>query len=204
MKIELEEYNSEWSEKFGAVKQELQHILFNLNPEIEHIGSTSVPNLAAKPVIDIAVGVTDLEDLDKTVEPMLENKYIYYQVYNSAMPFRRFFVGLKSKKDVEEFNNIYKEKDTIPHEQIHSYKLCHIHIWKFNSPEWIRHIAFRDYLIEHPNIKNQYETLKKELSLKNWIDGNEYNDGKNDFIKTEETKAVLWYNKKQRKNKNSY
>lgn len=201
MKIELEEYNSEWSKKFIQIEQELRLILCKLNPVIEHIGSTSVPNLAAKPLIDIAIGVTDLKDLDKTVEPMLKNKYIYYQVYNAVMPYRRFFVGLKSKKDIAKFNNIYKESATIPHEKIQSYKLCHIHVWQFDSAEWIRHIAFRDYLIEHPNIKKKYATLKKELSLKNWIDGNEYNDGKNDFIKIEETKAVLWYNRKQRINK---
>ena len=73
------------------------------------------------------------------------------------------------------------------------YKLSHIHIWLYNSDDWIRHIAFRDYLIEHPNDMLQYEELKKNLSEKEWLDGNEYNDAKNDFIKNLELKAILWY-----------
>jgi len=198
MKIEIVAYNLGWKKKFNQIKETLQTVLCELNPTIEHIGSTAVPNLAAKSIIDIAIGVLNLSDLDKTVEPMLNKGYLYYEVYNAIMPFRRFFVGLKNKKDIGNLNNIYKEGDSIPHKEISLYKLCHIHVWKLGSTEWIRHIAFRDYLIEHPNIKIQYETLKKQLSVKNWIDENEYNDGKNDFIKTTETKAVFWYNEKQK------
>ena len=195
MKIEIVKYNPDWPIRFGQIRQELQTILAKLNPTIEHIGSTAVPNLSAKPIIDIAIGVEKLEDLDKAVEPMVQNNFIYYEVYNTIMPLRRFFIGLNDKKDNEKFNSIYSTKENLPHEKIDPYKLCHIHIWEHNSKEWIRHIAFRDYLIEHPSIKTQYENLKKQLSLKNWSSGNEYNSGKNDFIKTEEAKAVLWCNK---------
>ena len=54
-------------------------------------------------------------------------------------------------------------------------------------------LAFRDYLIEHPNDRLQYEKLKMGLSEKEWFDGNEYNDSKNDFVKNLELKAILWY-----------
>jgi len=50
------------------------------------------------------------------------------------MSFRRFFVGLKDKKDTAKFNNIYKKNDSIPHERIQLYKLCHMHVWEFDSP----------------------------------------------------------------------
>ena len=196
MKIEIEEYNPEWPNKFKLIKKELNTILGKLNPRIEHIGSTSVPNLAAKPVIDIAVGIKNTGDLDETIEPMISNHYIYYEVYNSDMPLRRFFVGLKDKKDHIKFKNTYTENDTIPHEEINSHRLAHVHIREFGTPEWIRHIAFRDYLVEHPKIKNQYEAIKIQLSLKNWRDGMEYNDGKDSFIKIEESKAILWYHEK--------
>jgi len=199
MKIEVVNYNPEWPNTFDHIRKELQTILGELNPDIEHIGSTAVPDLAAKPIIDIAVGLNTVEDLDNVIRPMLQNQYIYYEVYNAAMPLRRFFLGLKDKKDRAKFKDIYSEGDTIPHEKISSHKLCHIHVWEFGSSEWIRHIAFRDYLIEHPTVKDQYATLKKQLSKENWRDGNEYNEGKDSFIKVEQSKAVLWYNKEREK-----
>ena len=195
MKINIEKYNKEWTGQFEKIKTDLCLILVKLNPKIEHIGSTSVPNLGAKPIIDIQVGIENSYDLDKTIEPMINNHYIYYEIYNSVMPNRRLFVGLKDKKYIRNFQNIYSKGDFIPHEKINQLRLTHIHIWEHGTDDWNRHIAFRDYLREHPEITSQYESLKKQLSLKDWKDGNEYNDAKDNFIKTEEAKAILWYKK---------
>ena len=195
MKIIIEKYNPIWVKEFKKLKKELASILKNLNPQIEHIGSTSVPSLSAKPIIDIAIGVSKSAELDITICPMIENKFIYYEVYNKVMPKRRLFVGLKNKNDSHKFKKIYSNDEEIPHEKIHSFRLCHIHIWKFGTYEWERHIAFRDYLKEHTKIKDEYELLKVKLSKKNWIDGNEYNFGKNDFIKEIESNAISWYDK---------
>ena len=63
----------------------------------------------------------------------------------------------------------------------------------YNSEHWIRHIAFRNYLREHVTIQKEYQKLKRELSTKDWLDGNDYNKAKNDFIKIEEKKAIDWY-----------
>jgi len=195
LKINIEKYNKEWIVQFEQIKAELCSILIKLCPKIEHIGSTSVPNLAAKPIIDIQVGIENSYDLDKTIEPMINTHYIYYEIYNSVMPNRRLFVGLKDKKYIRNFQNIYSKGDLIPHEKINQLRLTHIHIWEHGTDDWNRHIAFRDYLREHPEIASQYESLKKQLSLKDWKDGNEYNDAKDSFIKTEEAKAILWYRK---------
>lgn len=192
MKIEIEEYNREWTGQFEKIKADLYSILINLNPKIEHIGSTSVPDLAAKPIIDIQVGIKNSNDLDKTIEPMINNHYIYYEIYNSVMPDRRLFVGLKDEKDIRNFQNIYSKGDLIPHEKINQLRLTHVHIWEHGTKDWNRHIAFRNYLREHAEVKGQYESLKKQLSLKDWKDGNEYNDAKDSFIKTTEAKAILW------------
>ena len=192
MKIEIEEYNREWTGQFEKIKADLYSILINLNPKIEHIGSTSVPDLAAKPIIDIQVGIKNLNDLDKTIEPMINNHYIYYEIYNSVMPERRLFVGLKDEKDIRNFQNIYSKGDLIPHEKINQLRLTHVHIWEHGTKDWNRHIAFRNYLREHADVKGQYESLKKQLSLKDWKDGNEYNNAKDSFIKTTEAKAILW------------
>jgi GrpB-like predicted nucleotidyltransferase (UPF0157 family) len=198
MKIEIAEYNPEWLNQFKLIKEELNVILGELNPRIEHIGSTSVPGLAAKPIIDILVGIERVSLLDETIKLMIRHNYIYYEIYNSDMPSRRLYIGLKDKNDINIFQSIYTNQDKIPHIKIHQHKLTHIHILGFETPEWKRHIAFRDYLREHAATNTHYEHLKKELSSRNWKDGNEYNSSKNDFIKTEEEKAILWYNEKQK------
>ena len=193
MKINIEKYNPNWIIQYTHIRNQLLWILNSFNPIIEHIGSTSIPSLSAKPIIDIAVGIINISELNKTIIPMINNQYLYYEIYNKQMPKRRFFVGLKDKKDHTKFQSIYSNNDNIPHNNLQKYKLSHIHIWQYNSDDWIRHIAFRDYLIEHPNDMSQYEELKRILSEKEWVDGNEYNDAKNDFIKNLELKAILWY-----------
>ena len=200
MKIIIEKYNPEWKKQFKIIKNELSSALKFLNPKIEHIGSTSIPALSAKPIIDIAIGVNKSSELDLTIDPMIKNKFIYYEVYNKIMPKRRLFIGLKNKNDFYKFKKIYSNNEEIPHKEIHGFKLCHIHIWEFETSEWKRHIAFRDYLKEYEKIKKEYEILKIRLSKENWIDGNEYNLGKNDFIKQIESEAILWCDKHNRYN----
>jgi GrpB-like predicted nucleotidyltransferase (UPF0157 family) len=198
MKIKIEEYNSEWSIQFQQIEDNLKIILGKLNPRIEHFGSTSVPGLASKPIIDILVGLERTSLLDETIEPMIKHNYIYFQIYNSDMPYRRHYVGLNDKSDPNMFQSIYSNKDKIPYEELQQHKLSHIHIWEYGTSEWNRHIAFRDYLREHPMIKTHYAQLKKALSQRDWKDGNEYNDGKDDFIKAEEANAILWYEEKKK------
>ena len=172
----------------------LKKILGHLKPKIDHIGSTAVPNLSSKPIIDVLVGLKKM-DINKSIKPMIKNKYIYYEAYNSLMPNRRLFVGLKDNKFYRNFNKIYSKDYSIPHKKINFYKLTHIHIWPFNSKDWIRHIAFRDYMISNPKIAMQYKKLKEELSFKDWSDGNHYNAAKESFIKKIESDALSWYNK---------
>ena len=151
--------------------------------------------LSAKPIIDIAVGINNNSELDLTIDPMIENKYIYYEVYNKIMPRRRLFVGLKKKIDFHKFQEKYSNNEEIPNNEINNLRLCHIHIWKFGSSEWKRHIAFREYLKKYPVVCEKYAYLKNNLSEKNWVDGNEYNSAKNNFIKQVESEAYPWYNK---------
>lgn len=193
MKITIEPYNPNWVHQFDEIKNELNDILVDFDPIIEHFGSTSIPHLAAKPVIDILVGIDDTKYFREIEKRMKSHPYIYYEVYNSSMPNRRLFVRLKDEVDTTLFPKIYQTLDNIPHQELNESRIAHVHIWKFGTPDWIRHIAFRDYLIAHPYIKKEYETLKKELSKRNWEDGNDYNTGKDKFIKTEEAKAILWY-----------
>ena len=193
MKIQVEKYNPGWKLQFMSIKKDLQRLLLNFKPAIEHIGSTSVEGLYAKPVIDIAVGLHTLDDLDNIIPLMLQKQYIYYEVFNAQMPERRLFVGLKDTADLTKFKSVYTADDDIPHEEINNNRHCHIHCWVYDSDEWIRHIAFREYLKNFKEARESYSNLKLMLSKKNWRDGMHYNDNKNSFIKREELKAIKWF-----------
>lgn len=197
MKIILEKYNPDWSVDFQKVNAELNGLLGFLNPIIEHIGSTSVHGLSAKPIIDILVGVREESDLGDTITPLVDNGYVYYEIFNKYMHYRRFFVKHKtSSKDLKTPKVITEENPILASTEEHSNRLAHIHIVPYNSEHWIRHVAFRDYLRAHSAVREQYQKLKGQLSHKEWIDGNDYNKAKDHFLKTEEANAVRWYQNK--------
>lgn len=196
MKIELERHNPEWENQFKSIKEELVKKIGFVNPQIEHIGSTSIDGLSAKPIIDILIGLERSDLLDEVIHPLLEQDYVYYPVFNEMMPYRRFFVKHTSKAGHLSIPNVINNEQDIPKStEEHSARLAHIHILSYNSEHWIRHIAFRDYLREHLDVRKEYQKLKEELSIKDWLDGNDYNKAKDSFIKTEEKKAIDWYNK---------
>ncbi|MBV8328064.1 GrpB family protein [Chryseobacterium sp.] len=199
MKVTFEKYNPSWKIEFESIKNELEKNIGFLNPRIEHIGSTSVEGLSAKPVIDIMIGVKNEEELDKIPSLLQGQDYVYYERYNEDMPYRRFFIKLIDLPQKLDLPEIIHYNDEIP-EKIHDHKLriAHIHVIPTSSEHWTRHIAFRDYLRTHPEIKDEYQQLKEHLSQNEWYDGNDYNEAKDPFIKREERKAVQWYAEHQK------
>lgn len=196
MKIKFGKYDPLWPERFYEIKSELLELTGFLNAQVEHIGSTSVEGLSAKPIIDILVGLKDKNDLDKTVQPLIDKGYIHYRLYNEEMPYRRFFVKHKDGYSNPAIPKIITGKDQVPAStEEHNNRLAHIHILPLDSEHWIRHIAFRDYLTANADIKDEYQKLKEQLKSREWQDGNEYNSAKDAFIKEEERKAVIWYHK---------
>ncbi|WP_337059028.1 GrpB family protein, partial [Elizabethkingia meningoseptica] len=145
MKLTVEKYNPDWKKQFEILKKELEAATASIHTIIEHVGSTSVEGLSAKPVIDILVGIDAEEDLDK-IPPMLKG-YVYYEKYNEDMPYRRYFVKLKDVPAAWSFPEHIKPGDEIPEKlHDHSLRVAHIHVIPVSSEHWIRHIAFRDYL----------------------------------------------------------
>ncbi len=107
-------------------------------------------------------------------------------------------------KNQESFFSDYTTISKIPNEKLHQNKIANIHIWIFNSSEWIRHIAFREYIKFNIDVRNQYQKLKEVLSLQNWTNGDEYNNAKNAFIKRKERKAIKWYRENERHQSNRF
>ncbi|NBI28157.1 GrpB family protein [Chengkuizengella marina] len=155
--IVIEEYNSDWSIQFEKEKEKLKQVLNNDLLPIEHIGSTSVKGLAAKPIIDIMIGVKSLSEVDIFIEPLKPLGYEY--VFHTEFPQRRFFRKGKWRAGTH-----------------------HLHIYEYNSKFWINNILFRNYLRDFPDTKLQYNQLKKDLAVKYEYDRIGYTSAKAPFI----------------------
>jgi GrpB-like predicted nucleotidyltransferase (UPF0157 family) len=166
MKVSIVEYRPEWRKMFEDEKRIIQMALEGVSARIEHIGSTAVAGLAAKPIIDIMVGLEDFSIADHLVPKMEALGYEYIQKYEAVMPFRRFFI---------------KEQTGIRTHQIHMVAV--------GSEFRERLILFRDYLRQNPSVAARYASLKRELAEREWNDVNEYADAKTEFIRKIENEA---------------
>jgi GrpB-like predicted nucleotidyltransferase (UPF0157 family) len=164
------DYQEAWPEMFEAEKQRILQAVGSYIATVEHIGSTSVPGLAAKPVIDILIGVHDLAVADKhCIRPIVALGYEYVDAYEDQMPDRRYF----------------RQSDA------GGMRTHHIHLWPHDHLEYERHIVFRDYLRAHPAEADAYAKLKREL-IGQFDSGNAYAEAKSVFIKPAETRAFAW------------
>lgn len=194
MKLVVQPYTIKWKEQFSTIAEELKKLLGDEDIQIDHIGSTAVEGLSAKPIIDIQLGVKDRNALDGISNMLQAPNLVYYEKYNEFMPQRRFFVLFNRSTNDLGVPSIVKLKEAIP-DILHNHdlRIAHIHVFIKESEDWLRHIAFRDYLRNHPKIKNSYQSLKELLGEQDWKDGNDYNAAKDDFLKKEERKALAWY-----------
>ncbi|WP_413513159.1 GrpB family protein [Myroides odoratus] len=198
MILPFEPYNSQWKEMFGEIKCQLEESLQSIQPRVEHIGSTAVEGLSAKPIIDIMIGVKDDLELNQVPLLLAGKQYVYYPKYNVEMPYRRFFVLLKDSPKEFGLPETIDIGEEIP-EKMHNHdlRIAHIHVIPVTSENWTRHIAFRDYLRTFSAVKDEYQALKEKLVQQQWEDGNDYNAGKDEFLKREEKQAIAWYSKQK-------
>ncbi len=165
-KIQVDKYSENWPAIFNDEKVVIQNVTGNVN--IEHIGSTSVPGLNAKPVIDMMAMADDLNDVMNFVEPLKKIGYVYIPELELQIPDRKFF---------------QKRIDDIPK--------YHLSFAEPTSQYWKEHILFRNYLKTHPESVNEYENLKKQLAEKFVSDFDAYNAGKTEFIRSIIEKAIM-------------
>lgn len=193
MKIIIEPYQSAWKSRFKEEKTIIEAALALLSPVVEHIGSTSVPGLGAKPIIDILVGVQQEKQLDESVGPMISAGYTYFQKYNPLMPYRRLYVRFREAPGVKPPQLVDIGEEFTIGEQFHA--VTHIHLLVKDTLHWTRHIAFRDYLRAHPAKAAEYESHKRFITRQEFKDGIAYNDAKNEWVKNVEQEALQWYAK---------
>ena len=179
MKVALQSYATEWPVIFEYEKYLLQRVLQIPGIDIEHVGSTAVPGLSAKPVIDILVGMPQMHSLDDALEPMLSLGYVYVKYYERFIPDRRFLVRTSSqhmdKTNIIETEEEFLEWQTVEHTH-------HVHVVHYGSQYWNDHLKFRDHLRHNPADRLVYELLKKQLSDNDWESINDYVKAKTSFI----------------------
>ncbi len=167
-KVEVVPHDPTWR---GAFETESKLIALALRDNvvaIHHIGSTAIPEIHAKPIIDMLVEVKDITKID--VQSSALEALGYEAMGEFGISGRRFF-----RKGNEA-----------------GIRTHHIHTFEVASPQIERHLAFRDYMISHPEAAQQYSELKRELANKYQDNIQGYMDGKDGFIKAMDLKAAKW------------
>ena len=153
--IKLVQYGTEWTDKFNTEKEKLKDVFKFYSYEIEHIGSTSVIHMTAKPIIDIAVKLEGVELVPELILSLSGLSYIYRGEY--GLEGRHFF----EKGNPRQF---------------------HLHIVDDKTDHWHRWLKFRAVLRQNKEVRQEYIKLKTELAQKYHYQREKYTQGKSDFI----------------------
>lgn len=165
--IEIQSFNPDWPRIFHEEAQNVKAVLGPNLLSAHHIGSTAVPGLAAKPIIDILLVVQSLDTLDACNDTMLRLGYIAKG--ENGISGRRYFQRLEGEQH-----------------------LFHIHAFAVGHPEIARHLNFRDYLIAHPQTAQDYQDLKYTLAAQFREGPADYTADKGDFIRLVDERAAAW------------
>ncbi len=165
--IVVVEYDPDWVRQYEAERTLILQIIGEHVAAIEHMGSTAVPGLAAKPIIDILLGVRALGEAPACIQPLANIGYEYVPEYETSIPERRYF-----------------------HKGPPQARTHHLHMVEVTSEFWKRQLAFRDYLRAHPAVAREYAELKQALAVQYKWDRSGYTDAKSAFVQAVLAKAL--------------
>ncbi|MDD5529435.1 MAG: GrpB family protein [bacterium] len=155
--VKIVPYSTKWHTAFEKEKKVLSNILKGKFLDIQHIGSTSIPGLVAKPILDIAIAISNINILEECIKKLENNGYQY----------------LGDKEGRKNYLFVKGDEDNRTH---------YIHIVGINSLNWKNYILFRDYLISNKDSYIEYSKLKKKLAKRFSNNRKEYTKLKADFI----------------------
>jgi GrpB-like predicted nucleotidyltransferase (UPF0157 family) len=173
MDVHVVPHDPAWQHAFTAEAERIAHALGEPHVRVHHIGSTAIPGIAAKPVIDILLEVDVIDRLDRQRADM--QALSYEALGEFGIQGRRYF-----------------RKNTATGIRTH-----HVHGFRTGSAEAVRHLAFRAYLVAHPDESQAYGALKEALAMQHPNDMPAYMDGKDVFIKERVRRALVWWETKQ-------
>lgn len=166
--VKLVAHQDEWGENAEKTIVKLKHLLGNTAVDIQHIGSTAISSIHAKPIIDIVVGVYDLNEITPYVEVLGQNGFV----------FRGEDVSEQILFVMGDFEN-----DLRTH---------HIHVVRWNGNEWNNYIHFRDYLNAFPEKAMIYDDCKQKLAVRFSGERERYTEGKQELIECILKEAGIW------------
>lgn len=166
-KVEVVPFDPQWAAEFKHLSEQLLKLFPDNTIKLYHIGSTSVPGLAAKPIIDILGEVSDIELVEKITQKLEDSGYIAKG--ENGIAGRRYF---------------FKVQD--------GQRKCHLHIYQTGHPDINRHLVFRDYLRAHPEEAKRYGDVKAEAAARNTHNIDLYIQEKSPIIKELEASAIKW------------
>lgn len=165
MPLELHPHDPRWAAYFDEVRASLSGALGRYALDIQHVGSTSIAGIVAKPVIDVAVAIEQYPLPDEVLTAVEALGYTYWGEY--GIPHRHLF---------------FQRGGPVGY---------NIHINELANDQFQRHVLFRDYLRAHPDAAQGYERLKLELAAQ-YEDVNTYANSKSEFVRDILKKAHLW------------
>jgi GrpB-like predicted nucleotidyltransferase (UPF0157 family) len=157
--VEVVDYDQQWPQRYAEERDRIASVIGDAAVAIEHVGGTAVPGLPAKPVIDLMVGVADIERAGPAVAGLINLGYEYIPEFETQLPDRRYF-----RRGTPESH--------------------HVHMVPVSSDYWSDHLLFRDYLRTHPQAAEEYGKLKRGLAGRFHLDRGAYRAGKVPFIDT--------------------
>lgn len=166
-KVILTPHDPSWREQYETEAAQLTAVFQPILVTIHHIGSTAIPNIQAKPTIDIMIAVTEITAVNKLIQPMANLGYI--SKGENGIPGRHYF-----RKGSDEYHT------------------HHIHVYAAGHPKIARHLNFRDYLRQHPAAAAAYSQLKTALAQQYFLDPPTYTQSKTKFIQEIDRKAGQW------------
>jgi len=171
MKVRLTSYDENWARMYEEEAQVLRSIFGDEIRGLEHFGSTAVPGMKAKPVVDMMCLVKDIQVIDGYNDRMHALGYDVAGEWGIAG--RRLF-----RKGGEQ-------------------RTHHIHFYQNEHPQILRHLVFRDYLRAHPEEVERYTAMKEELAQR-YEDTSDYSKGKKPFVQEMEKRALQWHSEKMK------
>lgn len=157
--VHITKHDSRWAAQFVAERDRLFGLLPGRFAAIEHIGSTAVPRLAAKPIIDILAGVGSISEADALLEPLCAHGYVTSAEFNATLSDRRWLMRHANGR-----------------------RTHHLHLVVFGGSQWTSHLQFRDLLRSDAAVASRYERLKHELAEQHRDDREAYTHAKAAFI----------------------
>ena len=171
-KYSISDYDPEWITKFESIKKVVAGIFNGKAFNIEHVGSTSIPGMKAKPIIDILITVKDVKDLPEEIIRMIDDGYECGENYIAPNTLIFFKVGPDGEK------------------------LENIHVCEVDSDKAKQFVIMRDFFREFPEKSKAYSDLKESNMYKFPDDYPSYRSAKKPFLDEMEKEAYEWFNKK--------